>query len=38
MSGNSKHSKNNLKIYVIIFFPKKYVVDVRTILFSFMFS
>ena len=38
MSGNSKHSKNNLKIYVIIFAKKMYVVDVWTILFSFIFS
>ena len=33
MSGNSKHSKNNLKIYVIIFFREFYVVDGRTIYF-----
>ena len=38
MSGNSKHSKNNLKIYVIIFAIFFNVVDVRTILFSSIFS
>ena len=37
MSENSKHSKNNLKIYVKIFGEKNYVVDVGTILFYFMF-
>ena len=36
MSGNSKHSKNNFKIYVIIYVKKIYVVDGRTILFSFI--
>ena len=38
MSGNGNHSKNNLKIYVIIFVNFFYVVDGRTILFSFIFS
>ena len=36
MSGNSKHSKNNFKIYVIIFVNFFNVRDGRTILFSFM--
>ena len=35
MPGNSKHSKNNLKMYVIIF-AIFYVVDGRTILLSFI--
>ena len=30
MSGNSKHSKNNLKMYVIIFVNLFYLVDERT--------
>ena len=38
MSGNSKHSKNNLKIYVIIFANFLNVVDGRTILFYFIFG
>ena len=38
MSGNRKHSKNNLKIYVIIFVNLYYVMDGRTILFSFISS
>ena len=38
MSGNSKHSKNNLKIFVIIFVNFFNVVDGRIILFSFIFS
>ena len=33
ISGNSKHSKNNLKMYVIIFTIFFNVVDGRTILF-----
>ena len=36
MSGNRKHSKNNLKIYVIIFAKYVYVVDLWTILFSYI--
>ena len=38
MSGNSKHSKNKLKIYVKNCAIFLYVVDARTILFSFIFS
>ena len=38
MSGNSKHSKNNLKSYVIIFVNFFYVVDGQTILFSFIYQ
>ena len=37
MSGNRKHSKKNLKIYVISF-DFLNVVDVLTILLSFIFS
>ena len=35
MPGNSKHSKNNLKIYVITL-TNFYVVDGRTLLFFYM--
>ena len=36
MSGNSKHSKHILKISEIIYVILFYVVDGRTILFSFI--
>ena len=38
MSENSKHSKNNLKFYVIIYVNFVYVVDGRTILFAFIYQ
>ena len=36
MSGNGKHSNNNLKIYIRIFVIFFNVVDRLTVLFSFM--